>query len=77
MKRRVRLVGLILTTVILLAVPAANGRRRHKGGHMQQEEIYQIRVKGHLAEHWAEWFDGFSLRNEANGEATLHGPVAD
>ena len=44
---------------------------------MQQEEIYQIRVKGHLAEHWAEWFDGFSLRNEANGEATLHGPVAD
>ena len=44
---------------------------------MQQEEIYQIRVKGHLAEHWAEWFDGLSLRNEANGEATLHGPVAD
>ena len=44
---------------------------------MQQEAIYQIRVKGHLAEHWAEWFDGLSLTNEANGEATLHGPIAD
>ncbi len=44
---------------------------------MQQEEIYQIRVKGHLAEHWAEWFDDLSLRNEANGEATLRGPIAD
>ena len=44
---------------------------------MQQEAIYQIRVKGHLAEHWAEWFDGLRLTNEANGEATLHGPIAD
>ncbi len=40
---------------------------------MQQEAIYQIRVKGHLAEHWAEWFDGLSLTNEANGEAALRG----
>ncbi len=44
---------------------------------MQQEAIYRIRVKGHLAEHWAEWFDGLSLTNEANGEAILHGPIAD
>ena len=44
---------------------------------MQQEAIYEIRFKGHLAEHWAEWFDGLSLTNEANGEATLHGPIAD
>ena len=44
---------------------------------MQQEAIYQIRVKGHLAGHWVEWFDGLSLTNEANGEATLYGPIAD
>ncbi len=44
---------------------------------MQAETFYQIRVKGHLPEHWTEWFDGLSLRNEANGEATLAGPVAD
>ena len=44
---------------------------------MYREEIYRIRVKGHLAEHWAEWFDGLTLTNEANGEATLHGPIAD
>ena len=44
---------------------------------MQAEAFYQIRVKGHLPEHWTEWFDGLSLRNEANGEATLAGLVAD
>ena len=44
---------------------------------MHREEIYEIRIKGHLAEHWAEWFDGLSLTNEANGEATLLGPIAD
>ena len=44
---------------------------------MQREDIYQIRIKGHLAEHWVEWFDGLTLTNEVNGEATLLGPIAD
>ena len=40
-------------------------------------DIYQIRVRGHLGERWAEWFDGMRITNEASGEAVLAGPVAD
>lgn len=39
--------------------------------------IYSIRVKGHLASHWAIWFDGLTITNEPNGEAILCGPLAD
>jgi hypothetical protein len=39
--------------------------------------VYQIRVKGHLAPDWAEWFDGMTISNEAQGEAVLSGPVRD
>jgi hypothetical protein len=38
---------------------------------------YQMRVKGHLETEWAEWFDGLTIVNEPNGEATLTGPVRD
>jgi len=38
---------------------------------------YHIRLKGHLADHWSAWFDHLTIRNEANGEAILHGPLAD
>jgi hypothetical protein len=44
---------------------------------MAMAEVYQIRVRGHLGERWAEWFDGLQITNEANGEAVLAGPVAD
>jgi hypothetical protein len=40
-------------------------------------EVYQIRVRGHLGERWAQWFDGMRITNEANGEAILAGPIAD
>jgi hypothetical protein len=40
-------------------------------------EVYEIRVRGHLGERWAAWFDGMRITNEANGEAVLAGPVAD
>jgi hypothetical protein len=39
--------------------------------------IYQIRVRGHLSEQRAEWFDGLSIENQPNGEALLTGPVPD
>ena len=38
---------------------------------------YQIRVKGHLAPAWAEWFDNLLIANEDNGEALLSGPLPD
>jgi hypothetical protein len=38
---------------------------------------YHIRLKGHLDNHWSAWFDNMTISNEANGEAVLHGPLAD
>jgi len=39
--------------------------------------IYQIRIKEQLADTWADWFDPLVIQHEANGEATLTGPVRD
>lgn len=40
-------------------------------------ETYRIRLKGHLAAHWAEWFDGMTITRLDNGETLLEGPVID
>ncbi len=40
-------------------------------------ERYEIRVEGHLDDRWRAWFEGLTIHNEPNGEATLSGPVAD
>lgn len=39
--------------------------------------IYRIRIKEHLAEFWAEWFDPLVIQHGANGETTLIGPLRD
>jgi len=38
---------------------------------------YQIRVKEHVDNDWAEWFSPLTIVNEPNGEATLTGPIVD
>jgi hypothetical protein len=38
---------------------------------------YQIRIKGHLAAHWAEWFDAMTITRLDNGETLIAGPVVD
>jgi len=40
-------------------------------------ELYQIRVKGHLDEHWSSWLEGLSLTYLESGETLLSGPLAD
>jgi hypothetical protein len=42
-----------------------------------QPMVYQIRIKGHLAGQWTEWFGGLTITLEANGDTLLTGPVAD
>ena len=42
-----------------------------------QPPVYQIRIKGHLSHHWAEWFEGLTITLEDNGETLLTGPVVD
>ena len=39
--------------------------------------FYEIRLKGHLDDRWAEWFEGLTLTREDNDETLLTGPVVD
>lgn len=39
--------------------------------------IYEIRLKGHLDDEWAEWFGGLTITLEEHGDTLLTGPVAD
>ena len=38
---------------------------------------YELRVEGHLDEHWATWFGGLTLVREDDGTTTLRGVVTD
>ena len=44
---------------------------------MDSSHVYEIRVEGHLADRWSDWFDGLEIRNDPNGETTLTGPLTD
>ena len=48
--------------------------RLWEGGAMT---TYEIRVKGHLDQHWSAWFDGMTITNEANGDAIISGSPVD
>ena len=41
------------------------------------EEVYEIRVKGHLNGRWAAWFDGLQLTRGDDGTTLIRGQVAD
>ncbi len=38
---------------------------------------YEIRIGGHLDQHWSVWFDGLTLTHESDGTTRLSGFVAD
>jgi hypothetical protein len=38
---------------------------------------YQIRIKGHLDEQWADWFGGLTISLEEDGDTLLTGQVLD
>jgi hypothetical protein len=42
-----------------------------------QQQCYEIRLKGHLDDRWAEWFEGLTITLEDNGDTLLTGPVID
>ena len=42
-----------------------------------QPVVYQIRLKGHLDSQWTEWFDGFTITLEQDGDTLLTGLVND
>ena len=39
--------------------------------------LYEIRLKGHLDDRWADWFEGLTITLEDNGDTLLTGPVID
>lgn len=45
--------------------------------HYDGPTMYEIRVKGHLDDQWAEWFDGLNLTHDSDGTTILAGPVVD
>ena len=46
-------------------------------GKQNQHQCYEIRLKGHLDDCWAEWFEGLTITLEENGDTLLTGPVVD
>ena len=38
---------------------------------------YEIRMKGHLSDRWADWFEGMTLIHEADGTTVIHCPALD
>ena len=42
-----------------------------------EPELYEIRLKGHLDDRWADWFEGVTISLEGNGDTLLTGPVID
>jgi hypothetical protein len=38
---------------------------------------YQIRIDGHLDQHWSAWFDDLTLTHESDGSTSLCGFVQD
>jgi hypothetical protein len=38
---------------------------------------YELRIRGHLGQHWSTWFDGLTLTHEDDGTTTLRGVVSD
>ena len=42
-----------------------------------ETRVYQIRIKGHLDQKWADWFGGLSITLEANGDTLLTGKMVD
>ena len=45
--------------------------------HHYEPGLYEIRIKGHLADRWVDWFGGLTITLEDNGDTLLTGPVID
>ncbi len=42
-----------------------------------QSQLYQIRIKGHLAGRWRNYFNGLTITNDVDGTTLLTGPITD
>ena len=44
---------------------------------MDEPTLYQIKIKGHLDDTLAGWFDGMTVSNLEEGDTVLTGPLPD
>jgi hypothetical protein len=44
---------------------------------MDKPYIYEIRVEGHLADRWSDWFDGLVISSDPQGQTLLTGLLVD
>ena len=42
-----------------------------------QPMLCHIRIKGHLGQHWSDWFEGLTITLEDTGDTLLTGLVVD
>jgi hypothetical protein len=42
-----------------------------------QQQGFEIRLKGHLDDRWSDWFDGLTITLDENGDTHLSGQVID
>jgi hypothetical protein len=45
--------------------------------NMDKPRRYEIRISGHLADRWSDWFEGLAIRNDLSGETILSGTLVD
>jgi hypothetical protein len=38
---------------------------------------YELRIEGHLDQHWSPWFGGLAITHDDDGTTTLRGVVTD
>jgi hypothetical protein len=48
-----------------------------KGGSTLAQELYRIRVEGHLDQHWSNWLGEMTITHLENGETQLSGYLTD
>ena len=44
---------------------------------MDKHIFYQIRIKGHLDDTMAGWFEGLTISNQEDGDSVFSGPLVD
>ncbi len=42
-----------------------------------KSEIYIVKLRGHLGNQWADWFEGLEITLEDGGVTSLTGPLVD
>jgi hypothetical protein len=57
--------------------PSGSARRGPTAARPAGSTTYEIRVRGHLGDSWAAWFDGLSIANEDDGTCVIRGPIVD